>query len=1081
MIADRIDQWSGGQHSCCRVLIGMQSAPRDELRAALSLVPNLGMDQSRIVRLKQQMAEEFRQQLMVGAPNNADEAGLRQLSRQLKEGKVVIKLFLRHNLHAKLYLFQVSDPLNPFIGYVGSSNLTFAGLVTQTELNLDVLETNTCEKLQGWFDELWDDRWCLDISAELAAIIDESWARGSTVAPYHVYLKMIYHLSQEARAGLAEFSIPFDMNQELFDFQAAAVKIAARHLKQRGGVLIGDVVGLGKTMMATALARMMEDSYGYSTLIICPKHLEDMWVAYSQRYGLRARVLPLSRVTEAEMQTIPARYRLVLIDESHNLRNPEGQRYKALKTYIQQSDSKCILLSATPYNKQYRDLSAQLGLFLDEDEDLGIRPEMLLREIGELDFARLHQRSPSTLAAFEKSTYADDWRELMRRYLVRRTRSFIKQNYAVLDVETGLRFLQFSNGNKTIFPQRIPRTLRFNIDPDDPNNGYSRLLDPLVVDAIDELTLPRYALGMYLRSSFSEHPSASELAIIEDLRRARNRLRGFSRTNIFKRLESGGPAFLQSIERHILRNYIVLHALDQNRAIPLGSQSAALLDSSQHDQDHDITTPNDDPVLLLEEPDHLWSPLRFRQRASVLYQAYATRYHNQFKWVRPSFFSRDLKRQLMADIQRLHYVATHCGQWIPAHDRKLQQLVDLIERQHPHEKILVFTQFADTLDYLKAQLHLAGIQQVATIKGGSVDATMLIRRFSPKSNGISLLQPSDEIRILIATDVLSEGQNLQDAHIIVNYDLPWAIIRLIQRAGRIDRIGQTAQEILCYSFLPADGIERILKLRARVRDRLRQNAEVMGSDEAFFEDEQNDTSLLDLYSENAAVLDGDDDPGEIDLVSYAYQIWKNAIDNDPGLNHLIPNLPDVIYSSRSFNSLPAYPSGVLVYLRTANGNDALAWVDEAKRYITQSQLTILQAAACSPNTPAISRHIQHHSLVQAGVEHITYEEQTVGGGLGRTTGARFRTYERLKHYTDSIRGQIFESTELSRAVDDIYRYPLRQTALDSINRQLRAGISDQALAELIMALRNENRLCIIHDDDDVREPRLICSLGIWDR
>ena len=425
---------------------------------------------------------------------------------------------------------------------------------------------------------------------------------------------------------------------------------------------------------------------------------------------------------------------------------------------------------------------------------------------------------------------------------------------------------------------------------------------------------------------------------------------------------------------------------------------------------------------------------------------------------------------------RLQFIVA-CG--CLRHDVKLQQLIELIKCHHPHEKILVFTQFADTLDYLKVQLHIAGIQRVATIKGGATDATNLIRRFSPRSNGVSQLDAHDEIRVLIATDVLSEGQNLQDAHIVVNYDLPWAIIRLIQRAGRIDRIGQTAQEILCYSFLPADGIERILNLRARVRDRLRQNAEVMGSDEAFFEDEQNDTALIDLYSENASALDGEDDPGDIDLVSYAYQIWKNATDSDPRLNHLIPNLPDVIYSSRSFEPQPFYPPGVLVYLRTAEGNDALAWVDEDQRYVTQSQLTIVQAAACLPDTPAIERHIQHHALVQAGVEHIAHEEQSIGGGLGRTTGARFRTYERLKHYADSVRGQFFDTTELSRAVDDIYRYPLRQTALDSINRQLRAGISDQALAELVISLRNENRLSIIHEEDEAREPRLICSLGLW--
>ena len=115
----------------------------------------------------------------------------------------------------------------------------------------------------------------------------------------------------------------------------------------------------------------------------------------------------------------------------------------------------------------------------------------------------------------------------------------------------------------------------------------------------------------------------------------------------------------------------------------------------------------------------------------------------------------------------------------------------------------------------------------------------------------------DELRVLVATDVLSEGQNLQDAAIVVNYDLPWAIIRLIQRAGRVDRIGQKAEKILCYSFLPADGVERIIRLRARVRQRLQENAEVVGTDEAFFEDDQNDQAVLDLYNEKAGILDGD--------------------------------------------------------------------------------------------------------------------------------------------------------------------------------------------------------------------------------
>jgi len=149
---------------------------------------------------------------------------------------------------------------------------------------------------------------------------------------------------------------------------------------------------------------------------------------YRQQYGLRATVLSLSQV----IRELPKlrRHRLILIDESHNLRNREGKRFRAIQEYVEENESKCILLSATPYNKTYLDLSIS-SLFVKEDKDLGIRPEQLLKELGETEFIRRHQCPVRSLAAFEKSFYADDWRDLMRLYLVRRTRSFIQQNYAM--------------------------------------------------------------------------------------------------------------------------------------------------------------------------------------------------------------------------------------------------------------------------------------------------------------------------------------------------------------------------------------------------------------------------------------------------------------------------------------------------------------------------------------------------------------------------------------------------------------------------------------------------------------------------
>ena len=499
-IDQHVEKWEGGEGNRCRLLVGMQRLPQEELRVAKSLSTEEGqMDNQTASRLKTRLAEEFREQLTIGAPTNQDEAGLRRLARQIKEKKVIVKLFLKHPLHAKLYLLFRPDPVNPAVGYLGSSNLTLPGLCSQGELNVDVMDHDACQKLAKWFEDRWNDRWCVDISDELVKVINESWAREELIPPFHIYVKIAYHLSQEARTGLTEFRIPGDFGGRLLDFQTAAVKIAAHHLNRRGGVIIGDVVGLGKTLMATALARIFEDDYGLETLIICPKNLVAMWEDYREEYRMRARVLSISRV----IRDLPdmRRYRLVIIDESHNLRNREGKTYRVLHEYIRKNDSKCILLSATPYNKTYLDLSSQLRLFVAEDEDLGIRPEKLLQEIGETEFLRRHQSPVRSLAAFDKSEHADDWRELMRLYLVRRTRSFVRDNYALADPEDGRKYLTFADGTRSYFPTRVPKTVRFDVD-----EQYSRLFADDTVDTINGLELPRYGLGNFLNNVIPPPP-----------------------------------------------------------------------------------------------------------------------------------------------------------------------------------------------------------------------------------------------------------------------------------------------------------------------------------------------------------------------------------------------------------------------------------------------------------------------------------------------------------------------------------------------------------------------------------------------
>ncbi len=183
LIDDRIQAWAGGSAHACRLLVGMQRPPEEELRAGLRFRQDDDLvDNKTALAMRKRLAESFRNQLTFGAPTNADEAGLRRLAAQIRDGKLAVKLFLRHPLHAKLYILQRADLVTPIVGYLGSSNLTFAGLAGQGELNIDVVDQDACCKLAEWFEDRWNDRWCVDISEELAAIIDESWAGEPTLA-----------------------------------------------------------------------------------------------------------------------------------------------------------------------------------------------------------------------------------------------------------------------------------------------------------------------------------------------------------------------------------------------------------------------------------------------------------------------------------------------------------------------------------------------------------------------------------------------------------------------------------------------------------------------------------------------------------------------------------------------------------------------------------------------------------------------------------------------------------------------------------------------------------------------------------
>lgn len=1099
-LADLVEGLPGGDEThACRLLVGMHRPPEDEMKALAGLKRSRdALDGPTLARLKRRITESFKEQLEFGVPSTQAEVALRRLASQLRARKVYLKAFLGYPLHAKLYLVRRSDAVTPLIGFVGSSNLTLAGLSHQGELNVDVVEQDAAKKLQEWFDDRWRDELAVDLSDQLAELIETSWVRTELVRPYLVYLKIAHHLCEEAREGEREFRVPRIFREKgtpLLDFQEKAVSLAAHHLHRRGGVLLGDVVGLGKTLMATAIARVFQEDDQSNTLVICPPKLASMWDGYLQAYQINGRVLSSGKVVETLERPDAPRYRLVVIDESHNLRNREGKRYRAIRDYIERNDSRVLLLTATPYNKQFTDLSNQLRLFVDEDQDLHVRPERFFQQWTadgrtDADFMAQFQASTHSLWAFDQSPFPEDWRDLMRLFLVRRTRQFIIKHYAKFD-EMRQRYYVLLNGEPAYFPLREPKRVPFAIREDDPADQYARLFRDDVVAVIETLALPRYGMAKFLVSGAERLAKGDDKRILDNLNRAGRRLIGFCRTNLFKRLESSGRSFLLSVDRHIVRNLVALHAIENGLPVPIGTQDAAMLDTAVNDTEEEFAsteandTVSDDGGATSEaavEPKA--RPLAsYLQQAAKIYESYATKFRSRFDWLDPKFFRPDLAKALRADAEALVGVLQRVGEWKASADAKLAALEVLIARTHRRDKVLIFTQFADTATYLGEELSSRGMKDFAVVTNETADPVTLARRFSPSTNG-GLRNGETELRVLIATDVLAEGQNLQDAHIIVNFDLPWAIIRLIQRAGRVDRIGQKHDTITVYSFLPADGVNRIIRLRERLFHRLQQNQEVIGTDESFFGEEAAN-KLRDLYTEKAGTLDDDQADEDIDLASLALQVWNGASAED---QKAATSLPPIVAATRALPETadPAHhPPGAIAYLKFPDRADALVRVDDHGNLVSQSLSGIFRAAACPANTQALPRAEHHHDLVARCVEIAAEEQTAFGGQLGSLRSVRRKLWERLTRYRklQQANPTLFSAQvlqQLDGVLDLIWRCPLKRAAQDAISRQMRLGITDEGILDLVLRRATDENLCEVTGEDQTSrsEPRLICSMGL---
>lgn len=1043
-----------GSEPAARVLIGMvhgdpEAQVLDHLQRSLQGDPLEDEMDRKTAQTRQQQAKlKFRQQLMRGAPTAEDEATIRELRAQLADGRVAIRLFTRRPLHGKTYICHRPDKITPIVAYVGSSNLTTAGLAGNYELNVDVVDSDGAAKLDKWFEDRWSDRFSIDVTEDLIEVIDESWASETPLTPYEVYLKVCWHLSRDVREGLIEYTLPPSMRDQLLGYQESAVKTLSRRIMTRGGAMLGDVVGLGKTITATATAMMLNEAEGYRTLIVCPVNLVKMWDEYREHYELNATVVPFSMA--AKRLPNLGRYQFVIVDESHTLRNDTRQDYKALYEYIRNYDCKVLLLTATPYNIRFKDVGNQIGLYIDPDDDLGLQPVVAMSKDDR--FAERLDGKTSTLEAFKRSEEPDDWKRLMSEHLIRRTRSFIRKNFALTD-DDGKEYLLFANGNRFTFPTRTPKPLVHSFGADDPA---AKMESVETLDTIDHLLLPRYNLAHYLKKVLELTPD--EKKVVERFERGSGHLIGFVRSGLYKRLSSCGYSFMVSLERHIARNDLYIYAIENDLDLPLGTLLDPMLTSAETDDDAE------------EDYEGVEPPTKGGGKTE--YETLSVTAPKSVRWIRPSVFTPQLLDDLKADTAALRELLDEFGAWTSDVDSKLAALVELVNETHLDEKVLIFTEYKDTANYVAESLRAAGVDRVGVASGDTNNPTEVARRFSPLSNMLgaatldtaeleNLIDHEAEYRVLVSTDVLSEGQNLQDAHIVVNYDLPWAIIRLIQRAGRVDRVGQKADEVTIYS-LWHDGVEQVLNLRQRIAERLRANAEVFGSDEQFFGSEDEVKVIEDLYK--GKLEDGEID-NEVDASSLAYEVWSSAEEELPELAERVKGFPDLVYSTRPLLSERDI-DGVVCYVRTENDNDGFGFgTSEGVRLLTGQEA--LARFRCEPETPALAARADHFPLLMQMAQGNLIQS---GNVEGRLSGVRKRVWNRLNGALVASKGDVAD------ALEAIFTRPLTKEAEKRFTTALAARSDVDDLADLLVLLYRDKRLVI--DVAAVDPIHIVCSMGV---
>ena len=809
------------------------------------------VNEDRKTKVKEDVKNNITQSLEIMEQTTDDKTVVEILIKMMKSNQIEVRVYPKEKLHAKAYIFQPKDTgFAQGLGIVGSSNLSLAGISQNSELNLKTYNAPDVKQLLAWFDDLWKDG--LEFTEDFDVILGKSWA-GKTYSPYYLFLKATYLEYKDKLEGQHEIDPIWGTTfPKLFPFQKNAVDQGLTMFELYGGVIIGDVVGLGKTYVGTALLKYLQ-LQEYRPLIICPPTLKPMWQRFCAEYEVDAKILSRGKLSQDNFELYQDYlYKdrdLVLLDESHHFRNHTSRQYENLQQFMQARDAKAILLTATPFSNTATDIKNQIMLFHQS-------PKTFIPPANETDLDRYFVQIKNKEA---------DLVDVLRNIMIRRTRRYVLNQWGKED-ESGRKYLQVGSENK-YFPKRKMQTERYDI-----NKVYQKKYKKIVslIDS-ENLTFARYSVGIYVKEKYKD------IELYKDLGIAGTKLVGLIRTLLLKRMESSLEAFKQSIRNYINSHKVFIKLLEEG-IIPIGDVSyKAMYDIAQSDPDS-----INDPETIDE----------FRKK---IQEAGETKYKVE------AFDVEKLILDVQNDIETFETIDGLIHRLTWKTDDKLKRLQKLLENDYAGKKVLVFSEFTTTAKYLDDYIQWKGIKEQVDSTGNAIQCA---RKFDPDNNPSNEPRPkkSEEISLLIATDVLAEGVNLQAGEVVINYDFHWNPTRLIQRAGRVDRIGSKNEFIIVHNFLLDPEMEEDLRLEYSVDGKIDNIQKIIGEDYKILkEDEQvNTADHYAIYKGDESILDREDEnplePSKFEKLLRDIQVKKPELWED------FKKIPNGIRSSGNVKS-----------------------------------------------------------------------------------------------------------------------------------------------------------------------------------